>query len=459
MLNRYLILVKKKLSTVLPLLILVLPFPVTASDVTVTFEDLTTPTVFTSPGLNSSILDGYKGFKDGGILYPEGEILYQNIFFVANDFSGLESSSLETVQNIHSEWGLKIVVLNVGQSDAILVFAPNGDVCLIDSGKTESAGKKIYDYLNTELLNGIGKLGTIDLLYTTLYDQDHIGGIAKTVAKGIKIRKAFDQGLSTRRSVSTPTGKTSAYGKYVTAVGDPNNNLKQDDNEPDYVRHAIHFNHSEWIGIDDNIEINCVGVRGDTKGTDFDVDLDPSNKSGNFEENPGSIALVLRMGEFEFYTAGDQTGDGWKSKPAVEKSIINSGSINGGNDIDVLKVSHHGSDTSSGKTFLQSLDPEVSIISTRYIKGQGLPKKITLKQLQENNCYTLITGDGINPVIEDYNESKVTDEDDQWKASENAIFNNQGDITVLVSKDGSRYTVYSDSFTRTFSSKDEDNVH
>lgn len=381
------------------------------------------------------------------------------ISLLADDFSGLESSSLEPVQNVPGEWGLKIVVLNVGQADAILVFAPNGDVCLIDSGKTKSAGKKIYDYLNTEELNGIGKLGTIDLLFTTHYDQDHIAGIAEAVSNGIKIRKAFDQGLSARRTVLTPTGKTSAYGKYVTAVGDPNNNLKQDDNEPGYVRHAIHFDHSEWIGIDDNIEIKCVGVRGDTKGTDFDIDLDPSDKSGNFDENPGCISLVFRMGEFEFYTAGDQTDDAWKSKPAVEKSIINSGAIDGDNDIDVLKVSHHGSDTSSGKTLIQSLDPEIAIISTKYIKRQNLPRKITLKQLQDNNCYVLITGDGINPDIEDYNESIVTEEDDNWKASEDAVYNNRGDITVLVSKDGSRYTVYGDSFTRTFSAKDEDNIH
>ena len=70
MLNLYLVLVKKKLSTVLPLLILILPFPVTASNVTVTFEDFKTPTVFISPGPSSSILDEYKGFdcNDFGVI-------------------------------------------------------------------------------------------------------------------------------------------------------------------------------------------------------------------------------------------------------------------------------------------------------------------------------------------------------------------------------------------------------
>jgi competence protein ComEC len=116
------------------------------------------------------------------------------ISLLANDFSGLESSSLEPVTNDHGDWGLKIVFFDVGQADAILVIAPNGDICLIDSGKYKRDGKKIFDYLNKEELNGIGTFGTIDLLFTTHYDQDHIGGIAEVVANGIKIRKAFDQG-------------------------------------------------------------------------------------------------------------------------------------------------------------------------------------------------------------------------------------------------------------------------
>jgi hypothetical protein len=287
------------------------------------------------------------------------------------------------------------------------------------------------------------------------------GGVAEVVAKGIKIRKAFDQGLSLRRKLLTDKGNISKYAEYVKAVGDPNNNREQDGNESGYVRHTIQYDHSEWIGTGDNIKIRCVGVRGDTKGTKYDKDLDPSNKPGRYDENPGSIALVLRMGEFEFYTAGDQSDDCWKHEPNVETRIINSGTIDGGNDIDVLKISHHGSDTSSGKKFIQSLDPEMAIISTKYVKGQNLPRKITLKTLQDNNCYVLITGDGINPDIGDYNESnaKKAKEDDGWNASDEAVYNKQGDVMVLVSNDGSRYTVYGNSFTNTFSAKDEDNVH
>ena len=40
-----------------------------------------------------------------------------------------------------------------------------------------------------------------------------------------------------------------------------------------------------------------------------------------------------------------------------------------------------------------------------------------------------------------------------------ATFNAQGNLAVLVSTDGNRYTVIGDSFARTFSSSDQNNVH
>jgi len=368
---------------------------------------------------------------------------------VCNAFNGFESSTLPPVSK--NSWGLKIVALNVEQADAILVITPNGEVTLIDSGKTSKNGYKIADFLSKKALNGVGSIKTIDLLYTTHYDRDHIGGLPGITEKGVKVRKAFDQGISKKRELKTPTGKTSSYGKYVAAVGDPNNNLKQDPNEPGFIRHRIHYGHIETIGVEDQVEIRCVAVRGDTEGNSHDHDLDPSNK--DIDENPGSIALLIRLGEFEFYTAGDQTDNDWKPKDAVEESVLDSGAIVGGNDIDVIKVSHHGSDTSTSKALAEKMVSEVAIISTKFTQGDKLPKKIALKQFQDNNTYVLITGDGINPDEQDYTNAK-THEDDSFNALDTAVFNNQRNVTVLVSNDGSRYTVIGDSFNKTFSAKD-----
>ena len=352
------------------------------------------------------------------------------------------------------------MVLNVGQADAILVMTPNGEVALIDSAKYKNKGHMIADILSTPALNGIGTISTIDLVYTTHYDSDHIGGLPGIIEKNIRIRKAFDQGLSVGRDMLTSGGNPSYYAKYCAAVGDINNNYVQDANEPAFVRHKIHYGHIETIGMEDQVEIRCVAVRGDTEGTSHDHNLDLTSQSIN--ENPGSIALLIRLGEFEFYTAGDQTDNDWKSEEAIEESVLSSGAIVNGNDIDVIKVSHHGSDTSTSKGLAEQMLPEVAIITTKWTKRDKLPKKTTLKQFQDNDTYVLITGDGLyqdesdTANYMDYTQSVHTS-DNAFQASNEAIFNDQGNVTVLVSKDGSRYTVIGASFAKTFSTGDADN--
>lgn len=43
-------------------------------------------------------------------------------------FQGFDSATLEAVSDSAGQWGLNIVVMDVGQADAILVLTPNGDV-------------------------------------------------------------------------------------------------------------------------------------------------------------------------------------------------------------------------------------------------------------------------------------------------------------------------------------------
>ncbi len=305
-------------------------------------------------------------------------------------------------------------------------------------------------------MNGVGSLSTIDILYTTHFDSDHIAGLTEAVDRGIVVRKAYDQGVSGKRSLTTPTGRVSTYGKYVAAIGDPDGDLIQDADEPSFVRHRAYHGQVERIGLNDEITIRVVSVRGDTQGNAHDKDRDPTDAGRSFDENPGSIALLVTLGDFEMYSAGDQTDNDWKSKPAIEEGVLKSGAIAGGNDIDVLKVSHHGSDTSSSEDLAEQMLPEVAIISTKFGRGDKLPKKVVLKQFQDNDTYVLITGDGINPETGDFTDAK-TNEDDGFSVLDDAVFNNQGNVTVLVAPDGASYTVLGDGFARTFSTADSDN--
>ena len=51
-------------------------------------------------------------------------------------------------------------------------LAPNGDAVLIDTGKTNEHAENIADYLVHASRNGVGKLKTVGLLYSTHYDAD-----------------------------------------------------------------------------------------------------------------------------------------------------------------------------------------------------------------------------------------------------------------------------------------------
>ena len=386
------------------------------------------------------------------------------------DFDGFDSTTLPAVSEDGDEWGLKIVIFNVGNGDALLVLARNGDAAVIDTGRRASNGAQIAAFLGTEALNGVGSLETIDLLYTTHYDEDHIKGIKDlTQTRGVRIRKAYDQGRSVGRSLLTPSGRDSSYALYCQAVGDKNDNYAQDADEPNFVRHRIDYRKTEFIGSGDDVEIRCVSVRGDTKGTDDDVDLDLA--ATDINENDGSIALLVRLGEFEFYTAGDQTCEEWTNDhEPVEENLVKANPFapyvaneddetdgSGADiDIDVMKASHHGSDTSSSNVLVEALDPEVAVFSADFISTYKHPRKVALMQFEENRCYSLITGDGHDPETDDFSGS-TNSADDTYNANPDAVFNEVGQVVITVHQDGTRYTVRADTFVRTFSAVDSDN--
>lgn len=79
--------------------------------------------------------------------------------------------------------------------------------------------------------------------------------------------------------------------------------------------------------------------------------------------------LEMTYKKYKFLFTGDAT-----------KKVENS---RGWKDIDVLKVGHHGSDTSSSKNFIDSIKPEISIISVGEGNNYNLPKESIIKRLED----------------------------------------------------------------------------
>lgn len=351
--------------------------------------------------------------------------------------------------NISADWSLHIVFFSVGQADAMAIVSPEGEACVIDAGNGSTAGKRIVRFLKDRESNGFGEISLVKYGFATHYDADHIGGFKTLADSGITFQAFYDQGRSYKRQ-GKPT-----YNKYLTVTGDLNDNLSFDEGETGFIRARAGVGQEWHLGA---AIIKCLSVRGDTHGSDFDLPLDPTCEE--IDENPGSIALLITLGDFEFYTAGDQTSDDWKNdKPDTEIAVVLSGAFGSETDIDVLKVNHHGSDTSTGQEFVKALRPEVAIISSKFNKGHKLPKMISIMQLVENQTLVYITGNGQDSTGA-FTVSNHTDLDNDYTPDSSMVINDAGDVHIFVSADGRSYTVETDHTNeiRKFSSVDSDNV-
>jgi competence protein ComEC len=361
-------------------------------------------------------------------------------------FTFLSTATVHGLEPVTGDWAVKIVQFNVGQADAAVVLTKDRHAAVIDLGETKKHGLLVGGFLLQQEQNGVGVIDEPDYLFISHYDKDHIGGAAGLV-NSVAFAAAYEQGPSKKRAV----GPRSAYGRYIRLVGDPNGDVVQDDGEEKFVRHLAKPGKKLKLGND--VKITVLSARGDTKGTEFDLDLDPSK--AKIDENPGSLMLLVQYHDFEFLTTGDATCSDWKNEPDAENNMAKAHAIDAGLGVDLLKVSHHGSDTGTGKQFIETLKPTVAIISSTMAKDH-LPKKTSLMTLEHNGALTLVTGKATDEKGQ-YHDAQTT-EDDHYTPDPTKVLDQQGTVTILVSKDGKRFTVKTeaDEDGRTFSSADDE---
>ena len=94
-------------------------------------------------------------------------------------------------------------------------------------------------------------------------------------------------------------------------------------------------------------------------------------------ENDNSIIFYLKLYNYSFLFTGDIGVD-------VEKCLIDKYNLI---MIDVLKVGHHGSKTSSSKEFIDEINPKYSIISVGKNNRYGHPNDSVLDNLSKSKIY------------------------------------------------------------------------
>lgn len=251
--------------------------------------------------------------------------------------------------NFIAEDQLIIDFFDVGQADSILIRNQDKTM-LIDAG-TNEMGNVVVEHLKEY---GISK---IDYLIGTHPHEDHIGGLDDVINN-------FDIGQVYIPQITTTT-KT--FEDVLNAI--ENKNLK-----------------ITSPNKDDIIELG----QANTKFMTIPI-LDRDNL------NLSSLVIRLEFGNNSFLFMGD-------AEKENEQSIK-------WPKTDVLKVGHHGSNTSSTKEFLNQVQPQYSIIMVGKDNSYKLPKEETINKLQE--CGSEIYRTDLNgdiQIISDGNNIEVITE-------------------------------------------------
>jgi competence protein ComEC len=228
--------------------------------------------------------------------------------------------------------------IDVGQGDSILIITPNKKTILIDGGKN-AAGEKVVAYLRK-----VG-VSTVDLLVATHPDADHIGGL-EDVIRNFSIGKVLDSGR-------VHTSQT--YIDYLALIDAKN--------IPFEIVHE-----GRVIPLDEDIQI-----------------LTLNSSTGNEDNNESSIVLKINYGQIDFLLTGD-------AEVEQEREMVETYNV----EAEILKVGHHGSNTSSSQLFLDEVKPKVSILSygEGNYYGHPVPEIVQrLKAIGSNIYSTAISGD------------------------------------------------------------------
>jgi competence protein ComEC len=233
---------------------------------------------------------------------------------------------------------LRISFLDIGQGDAILFQTPRGGKILVDGGPD----KKVLSRLGQELPI---YTKNIELVIATHSDSDHITGLID-VLKNYNVKVLL---------YSLPNSDSEISKELIKVAILKNTQIVQVD------RPMI-------IKTDDGLIIKIL----------FPV----KNMDGIVETNAASIVSQFVFGENKIMLTGDLSQVG-------EIFLVNKYGTSLKSDI--LKLGHHGSDSSNNPEFIQKILPEVAIVSAGENNSFGHPHKSVLDLLGEFKIPVLLT--------------------------------------------------------------------
>ena len=230
----------------------------------------------------------------------------------------------------------KVVVLDVGQGDSILVVTPGGKVALVDAGEPGD-GKRILEAMKRHGADHV------DLLVATHAHADHIGA-ADEVIKGTNVLNVLYSGVP---------NTTKNYEDFLKAV---------DERKIPLVR--AEPGQSFELGGGAVLRV-LAPIEPLFKKEDL--------RSGGNEPNANSVVARLDYGEFSMLLTGDA-----EEQTERERLIKNGANIRAS----VLKVGHHGSKYATSEDFLKRGEFKYAVISAGADNRYGHPSQEALDRLK-----------------------------------------------------------------------------
>ena len=218
---------------------------------------------------------------------------------------------------------LEVTYLDVGQGDSIFIRLPDERTMLIDAGEKNN-GPMIEDFLHDQ------EVDRIDFLIATHPHTDHIGGM-ETIVRSFEIGKIY-------MPKKSHTSKT--YESLLSAIQEKGLKIST-------AKAGVSI--LEEPGLSASI-------------------LAPTKDYDDLNNSSAVIKLVYQDTSFLF------TGDAEAESEEQIACDVRAG---------VLKIGHHGSQTSTSDSFLQKVSPTYAVISCGEGNSYGHPHPETLKKLND----------------------------------------------------------------------------
>lgn len=236
--------------------------------------------------------------------------------------------------NQKNSYDFSVTFIDVGQGDSALISC-DGQYMLIDGGPA-SAGDTVYDFLRD---NGIDRL---KILAISHIHDDHIGGLERALSYA-----------STEDIVLCNTDKYSPSGS------DESDNDKK-----------------VFAKVEQQLSVNGAKIVVPSKGAKYKLgsaDVEVVDVGDDLSKNE-SLVLLITYGQTTFLFTGDIEHN-------MEEQICEEKNDNF--PVTLLKVSHHGSDTSTSIRFLRMLNPQYAVISVGRNNRYNHPSEQTLSRLDQ----------------------------------------------------------------------------